>query len=74
VEVGLDRRQRYVHDRDVQHDHELGRHDHRQRQPATVALSGCCFCHNLGTHPLFAPIVDLYNRNQFERLRATVIP
>ena len=26
VEVGLDRRQRDVHDRDVEHDHELGRH------------------------------------------------
>ena len=32
-EVGLDGRQRDVHDRDVEHDHELHRAEQRQREP-----------------------------------------
>ena len=38
VEVALNRRQRDVHDRGVEHDHELARHDSRQA-PAILA---CC--------------------------------
>jgi hypothetical protein len=41
VEVALDRRQRDVHDRDVEHDHELGGHDHRQREALAAILPGC---------------------------------
>ena len=33
AEVGLDGRQRDIHDRDVEDDHELGDGEHRQRQP-----------------------------------------
>ena len=33
AEVGLDRRQGDVHDRDVEHHHELGRHDHGKGDP-----------------------------------------
>ena len=36
VEVGLDRRQCDVHDRDVEHHHELGCHQRRQCEPAAV--------------------------------------
>src|SRR5262249_43435270 len=39
-EVGLDRRQRHVHDRRIEHDHELARAQHVQRQPAPVGHSG----------------------------------
>ena len=56
AQVKLDRRQRNIHDRDVEHDHELGRHDHRQRDPATTVLpSDCCFCHNFSAHLLGPP-------------------
>ena len=36
AEVGLDRRQRDVHDRDVEDDHELCGHDQRERAPAPL--------------------------------------
>jgi hypothetical protein len=36
VEVGLDRRQRDIHDRDVEHHHELGRHQDCECDPAAV--------------------------------------
>src|SRR2546422_654094 len=40
VEVGLDRRQRDVHDRHVEDDHELGGNDHRQGEPAFPGIEG----------------------------------
>ena len=40
VEVGLDRRQRHVDDRDVEDDHELGRDDDRQGEPAFPGIEG----------------------------------
>ena len=36
-EVGLDRGQRDVHDRDVEDDHELGDGEHRQREPLAIS-------------------------------------
>ncbi len=35
-EIGLDRRQGDVHDRDVEHDHELDDAEERQRQPSVI--------------------------------------
>ena len=40
VEVGLDRRQRHVHDRDVEDDHELRRDDDGECDPAVSARFG----------------------------------
>ena len=37
-EIGLDRRQRDVHDRRVEHDHQDAEAQHDQREPATVAM------------------------------------
>jgi hypothetical protein len=42
AQVGADRRQRDVHDRRVEHDHQIGQTEHVQRQPA---LSGGQFSH-----------------------------
>ena len=39
VQVGPDRRQRDVHDRDVEDDHELRGDDHRQREPAPAVVA-----------------------------------
>jgi len=39
VQVGLDRRQRDVHDRDIEDDHELRGDDHRQADPAPSVSS-----------------------------------
>ena len=50
VEVGLDRGQRDVHDRDVEHDHEL--HHAEQQQPDPLAPVG--LTHRL--HPFVASI------------------
>ena len=46
VQVALDRRQRHVHDRGVEHDHELGQADnHEGHPPAVVGGDGCgCGC------------------------------
>ena len=75
VQVGADRRQRHVHDRDVEHDHELRCDDDREGGPAApISSSGCCFCHNFRGHPLHPPIVDSFHDNKSQRLRATVIP
>ena len=38
AEVLLDGRQRHVHDRGVEHDHERGEADHAQGEPAAVAF------------------------------------
>ncbi len=40
VQVGLDRRQRDVHDGDVEHDHELGGHDEGEDEPALTRIEG----------------------------------
>ena len=41
VEVGLDRRQRDVHDGDIEDDHELRDDDDREGEPAAAALGKC---------------------------------
>ena len=56
VQVVLDRRQRDVHDRDIEHDHELGGDDHREGEPAApVAVPGSgqlpCFVHSFRVSP-----------------------
>jgi len=59
AEIVLDRRQRHVHDRDVEDDHELRRHDEGQGQPAAAVRPGCQSgdFHSLGTHPMSSQIV-----------------
>jgi hypothetical protein len=43
VEVALNRGQRDIHDRDVEHDHELRQaHDHESRPATAVGGSGIC--------------------------------
>ena len=75
VQVGPDRRQRDVHDRDVEHDHELRRDDHRQREPAAaIWCPTCCVCQNFGVIRLLPSIVDELHDNRAQRLRATLIP
>ena len=42
VQIALDRRQRHIHDRGVEHDHELGQADnHEGHPPAVVGRDGC---------------------------------
>jgi hypothetical protein len=41
AEVLLSGRKRDVHDRHVEHDHQLGDADHGQDQPASVVVGGC---------------------------------
>ena len=64
VQVGLDRGQRDVHDRDVEDDHELGGDDHRQHEPAFPVVEG--------SHRL-APIVEETYDSQFQRLAALTL-
>ena len=45
AEVALRRRQRDVHDRRVEHDHELGDGDHAEDQPASLVMRSLCGCH-----------------------------
>jgi hypothetical protein len=40
IEIGLDRRKRDVHDRDIEDDHELRCDDERQREPAGITFCG----------------------------------
>ena len=61
VEVGLDRRQCHVHDRDVKDHHELRGHDHSERCPATP--SGICS----RAHQLNSSIVDDLNNIHKQR-------
>ncbi len=52
VQIGLDRRQCHVHDRNVEYDHELRRHDHSESEPVTAVLRrDCGMCHNFSGHP-----------------------
>jgi hypothetical protein len=76
VKVGPDRGQGYIHDRDVQDDHELGGDDHRQGDPAFRVSLGVSrgLCHNLSAHPLAPSIVDAEHDNKCQRLVATLIP
>jgi len=41
MKVGLDRRQSDVHDGDIEHHHELRRHDHREGQPLAPSVRVC---------------------------------
>jgi hypothetical protein len=40
VQIGLDRRQRHIHDRDVEHDHEL-RHACQEEDDSLVGVLPC---------------------------------
>jgi DNA-binding MarR family transcriptional regulator len=75
VQVGPDRRQRHVHDRHVQDDHELRRDDDREGDPAPAVglVDSRSLCHNLSTHSLAPPIVDSFHDSSSQRFGATLI-
>src|SRR5262249_39034274 len=74
VEICADRRQCHVHDRHVEDDHELRRHDERQREPLPAILASIrCLCHNLCAHLLPPEIVELCHDTTRQRLCATLV-
>ena len=60
IEIGLDRRQRDVHDRHVEDHHELRRHDHGQRSPAPSRIRS-------KAHQLISSTVDDLNNIHKQR-------
>src|SRR5262249_7088338 len=74
VEIGADRRKRDVHDCDVEDDHELRRHDERQREPLPAILASIRgLCPNLCAHLLPPEIVDVCHDIRRQRLCATLV-
>ncbi len=63
VQVGLDRGEGDVHDRDVQNDHELGGDDERQREPLPPVWVGLRRrdSNGLRAHSMASKIVDAAN-------------
>ena len=76
VQVGLDRRQRDVHDRDVEHDHELGGDDHREREPAPAILASDCRAvpQFLKSFLVSLQSLSFCHDNRTQRWCATLIP
>ena len=68
VQIGLDRRQRHVHDGDVEHDHELSGHEDRQCEPALAVRD------SLLRHSLSSRIVVCIHDIRKERSCGTLIP
>ena len=70
VEVGLDRRQRDVDDRDVEDDHELGRHEDGEAKPSATILR----INGVASHLLSPQIVCRFHDIHSKRSCATLIP
>src|SRR4029079_15868094 len=75
IQVGPDRGQRHVHDRHVEHDHELSAHDQPKPPPAlAILVSDCPVCPNVCSHFLSPPIIEFCHDNRTQRWCATLIP
>ena len=74
VQIGLDRRQRDVHDRDVEHDHELRGDDHRQCPPPSAVRPCRSSRESLSAHFLHPPIVAFIHDSGNKRWPYAIIP